>query len=144
MAEPLTDEGGEQTGVPGENPWRRASENATYQSPKIQAQSKTWTCTTASVAGEESRCANRYTTRRPRSAQTIVHTATQISLQIRLATSSSHTILTPGQPLLMLILQHEVHGRGATTAPIFTLQVWLEWEKWGSIPMSPALTASLA
>ena len=25
-----TDEGGEETGVPGENPWRRASENATY------------------------------------------------------------------------------------------------------------------
>ena len=30
LAEPLTDEGGEETGVPGENPWRRASENATY------------------------------------------------------------------------------------------------------------------
>ena len=27
---PLTDEGGEETGVPGENPWRQASENATY------------------------------------------------------------------------------------------------------------------
>ena len=27
LAEPLTDEGGEETGVPGENPWRRASEN---------------------------------------------------------------------------------------------------------------------
>ena len=25
-----TDEGGEETRVPGENPWRRASENATY------------------------------------------------------------------------------------------------------------------
>ena len=30
LAELLTDEGGEETGVPGENPWRRASENATY------------------------------------------------------------------------------------------------------------------
>ena len=30
LAEPLTDEGGEETGEPGENPWRRASENATY------------------------------------------------------------------------------------------------------------------
>ena len=30
LAEPLTDEGGEETGVPGENPWRRATENATY------------------------------------------------------------------------------------------------------------------
>ena len=30
LAEPLTDAGGEETGVPGEIPWRRASENATY------------------------------------------------------------------------------------------------------------------
>ena len=27
-AEPLTDEGGEETGVPGENPWRQASEKS--------------------------------------------------------------------------------------------------------------------
>ena len=30
LAEPLTDEGGEEIGVPGENPWSRASGNATY------------------------------------------------------------------------------------------------------------------
>ena len=30
LAEPLTNEGGEETGVPGENPQQRASENATY------------------------------------------------------------------------------------------------------------------
>ena len=30
LAEPLTEEGGEKTGVPGENPWWQASENATY------------------------------------------------------------------------------------------------------------------
>ena len=35
LAEPLTDEGGEETGVPGENPLQRASENATYCSLKI-------------------------------------------------------------------------------------------------------------
>ena len=29
LAEPLTNEGGEETGVPGENPWWPASENAT-------------------------------------------------------------------------------------------------------------------
>ena len=29
LAEPLSDEGGEETGVPRENPQRRASENAT-------------------------------------------------------------------------------------------------------------------
>ena len=28
LAESLTDEGGEETGEPGENPWQRASENA--------------------------------------------------------------------------------------------------------------------
>ena len=30
LAEPLTDEGEVETGVPGENPWRQASENDTY------------------------------------------------------------------------------------------------------------------
>ena len=30
LAEPLTDEEGEETGVSAENPWRRASENGTY------------------------------------------------------------------------------------------------------------------
>ena len=46
-----TDEGGEETRVPGENPWRRASENATYYSPKIQAPSETRTRAVALVAG---------------------------------------------------------------------------------------------
>ena len=45
------DEGGEETGVPGENPWQRASENATYHSPKIQAPSETRTRAVALVAG---------------------------------------------------------------------------------------------
>ena len=61
---PLTNEGGEETGAPRENPWRRALENATYYSPKIQASTKTRTCTLALVAGKESRRANRYTKRR--------------------------------------------------------------------------------
>ena len=30
LAELLTGEGEEETGLPGENPWRRALENATY------------------------------------------------------------------------------------------------------------------
>ena len=46
-----TDEGGEETGVPGENLWRRASENATYYSPQIQALSETRTSAVALVAG---------------------------------------------------------------------------------------------
>ena len=51
LAEPITDEGGEETGVPGENGWRQASENATHYSPKIQAPSETQTHTIALVAG---------------------------------------------------------------------------------------------
>ena len=51
LAEPLTNEGGEETGVPGENPWQWASENATYKSPKIQAPTETQTRTMALVAG---------------------------------------------------------------------------------------------
>ena len=43
LLKPLIDEGGEETGVPGENPWWQASENATYSSPKIQAPSETRT-----------------------------------------------------------------------------------------------------
>ena len=46
-----TDEGGEETGVSGENPRRRASENATYYSPKIQAPSETRTRAVALVVG---------------------------------------------------------------------------------------------
>ena len=42
---------GEETGVPGENPWWRASENATYYNPKIQAPSETRTHAVALVAG---------------------------------------------------------------------------------------------
>ena len=60
-SKPMKD--GEETGVPGENPWRRASENATYYSPKIQAPSDTRTRAVALVTGLESRHANRYTTR---------------------------------------------------------------------------------
>ena len=46
-----TNEVGEETRVPREHPWRRASENATNYSPKIQAPSETWTHAVALVAG---------------------------------------------------------------------------------------------
>ena len=46
-----SNEGGEETGVPRENPWQWASENATYYSQKIQTPSETWTLTVALVAG---------------------------------------------------------------------------------------------
>ena len=51
LAEPLTDEGREETGVSGENPQRRASENVTYYSPQIQDQTETRTRTLALVTG---------------------------------------------------------------------------------------------
>ena len=51
LARPLNWWKGEETGVPGENPWQRASENATYYSLKIQAPSETRTCAAALVAG---------------------------------------------------------------------------------------------
>ena len=35
LAEPLTDEGEEETRVPREKPWQRGSENVTYYSRKI-------------------------------------------------------------------------------------------------------------
>ena len=38
---PLTDEGGEKTGVPRENPRRIAYENATYKSPSVYVPAKT-------------------------------------------------------------------------------------------------------
>ena len=66
LAEQLSNEGGEETVVPRENPWQQASENATYFSPKIQALTQTQTHTLALVAGacHESRRANLYTTNR--------------------------------------------------------------------------------
>ena len=51
LAEPLNDEGGEETGVPGGNPRRRASENATYWSRKIQAPTETRTRILALMTG---------------------------------------------------------------------------------------------
>ena len=50
---PSADEGGEETGVTGENPRGRTSENFTqiYESPKIPAPTETRTCTLALVAG---------------------------------------------------------------------------------------------
>ena len=51
LAEALTDKGGEETGVPGEDPWRRASENATYESSKIQEPIEIWTLTLALTTG---------------------------------------------------------------------------------------------
>ena len=54
MAQPLTDEGGEETGVPGEN--------ARYKSSKIQAMSETPTRTIALVAGQEIKKEDNYDT----------------------------------------------------------------------------------
>ena len=44
---------------------------------------------------------------------------TEIKLQIRRSISPSHSILTPGQPVLVLTLCHQEPGRVVTGVPIF-------------------------
>ena len=54
------------------------------------------------------------------SAQTTACAATlRQRLQIKLATSPSHSILTLGHSVLTLILQHQKPGNVATRAPVF-------------------------
>ena len=71
---------GEESGVPGENPDNQLwSENATYQSPKTQAPTKTRTRTLTLAAGlscyllVSQRLSNRLVYLRGGSAQTIVY-----------------------------------------------------------------------
>ena len=77
------------------------------------------------------------------SAQTIVSAATpRHKLQIKLSTSPSHSILTPGRPVLALTLQRQAPGRVATGVPIFKSLVGLytgkSRRKWDSNPGSSA------
>ena len=54
------------------------------------------------------------------SAQTSLRAATlRQKLQIKLSTSLSHSILTPGQPAPALTLERQAPGRVATGVPIF-------------------------
>ena len=54
------------------------------------------------------------------SAQTVVRAATLIQkLQIKLFTSPSHSILTPGQLVPALHLKRQAPGRVVTGVPIF-------------------------
>ena len=53
------------------------------------------------------------------SAQTIAHAATQRKKShIKLSISPSHSILTPDQPVPVLILNHEASGRVVTRVPV--------------------------
>ena len=64
------------------------------------------------------------------SAQTILRAATlRQKLQIKLSTSPSHSILTPGRPVPALTLQCQAPGRVATGVPIFKSLIWLDPEK---------------
>ena len=64
------------------------------------------------------------------SAKTIVRAATlRYKLQIKLSTSPSHSILTPGRPVPALTLKRQAPGRVATGVLIFESLVWLEPEK---------------
>ena len=67
------------------------------------------------------------------SAQTVVRTATmRLKLQIRFSLSSSHSILTPGQPVPALT-RPKTGGEGgggvATGVPVFKSPVGLDPEK---------------
>ena len=60
------------------------------------------------------------------SAQTRVRAVTlRYKLQIKLSTSPSHSMLTPGQPVPALTLQHQAPGKVATRVPIFKSLVCL-------------------
>ena len=61
---PLTDEGGEETGVPGENPDDELQKMPHTKARKFKPQARLEPRTLTLVAGQESRRANRYTTRR--------------------------------------------------------------------------------
>ena len=64
------------------------------------------------------------------SAQTVAHAATlRWKLQIKLSTSPSHSILTPGWPVPVLTLYCQALGRVATGVLIFKLLLWFDPEK---------------
>ena len=64
------------------------------------------------------------------SAQTILRATTlRQKLQIKLSTSPSHSILTPGRPVPALTQQCQACGRVATGVPIFKSLVFLDPEK---------------
>ena len=67
---------------------------------------------------------------RDRSAQTILCAATlRQKLQIKLSTSPSHSMLTPGWPIPVLTLWRQASVRVAIGVPIFKSLVWLDPEK---------------
>ena len=78
---------------------------------------------------------------RERPAQTIVRAATlRQNLQIKLATSPSHSILTLGRPIPALTLYRQAPGRAATRVPMFKSPVWLDpnkspWESKFDLPL---------
>ena len=58
------------------------------------------------------------------STQTRARAATlKQKLQIKLSFSLSHSILTPGQPVLALTLNRQAPGREASAAPMFNQDV---------------------
>ena len=66
------------------------------------------------------------------SAQASLHAATlRQQLQIKLFTSSTHSLPTPGLPVPALTLEHQAPGRVATAVPILKSLAWLDPEKSG-------------
>ena len=74
--------------------------------------------------------------------KTIVRATTLwLKMQIKLAMSSVDSILTPGPLVLASIPWRQASGRVATWVPVSKSLVWLDQERRGTIPESPALEA---
>ena len=73
--------------------------------------------------------------------QTVKRAATlREMLHVKLAVSLSHSILTPGQPVLTLTSYHQTSGRVATTVQIFKSLARLGPNVTGSLPPSKRTT----
>ena len=64
-------------------------------------------------------------------------------LQIKTAISPSHSELTQGQPVLALTVSEpsiycQAAGRVVSSVPVYMSVVWLDWGKWGLIPVFPS------
>ena len=77
---------------------------------------------------------------RDRSALTIIPVAIlKQEYLIKFAVSPSHIIPTTTQTILILSLNHQAHGRMASTVPVAKSLVWFDQGQHGLIPGSPTL-----
>ena len=111
----VTDEGGEETGVPREKPRRRNSEKATYYSTKIQAQNEAPTRTQVLA---ENRHSNHYTTRRPTTTITT-------SARTTATTTTTNTIITINTITMLLPLTIIITSSITAVMMIMTIMIMM-------------------